>query len=61
MFVGGRIPQPLVGTNIQVIDKYYNTINNSEEIERLKFVLEYKRLLAQASYLWKTHHILSVE
>ena len=39
---------------IDVIDNYYQSINNESEVEKIKFINEYQRLLTQADNFWKT-------
>ena len=45
-------------TNIEVIENYYSAINQSQEVERVSYINEYRRLLEQATKVWnlyKTH------
>lgn len=42
-------------TNINVVDEYYKSLNNDEDIEAIKFMNEYKRLFDILERLWKAN------
>ena len=45
-------------TNIEVIDNYYEKINNSDEVERLIFINEFQRLFKQIEIHWKAQSFI---
>lgn len=50
---GKRYSKDLPKTKIDVIDNYYSSININDEVEKVAFVNEYRRLIDSASKLWR--------
>jgi hypothetical protein len=40
-------------TYIGIVDDYYKTVKTSDEIERVSFINEFRRLLESAEKLWR--------
>lgn len=47
-------------TNIDIIDSYYASLNVSDEVGRIQFTNEYRRLFDQASKAWRNLESLNV-
>lgn len=45
--------------SIKVIDSYYQSINNLDEIDRIRYLNDYERLIDQIEKIYKTHHSIS--
>lgn len=40
-------------TQIAIVDDYYKTLKTSDEVERVSFINEFRRLLESADKLWR--------
>ena len=48
-------PRKGKATCIDVIDSYYESINNQDEVDKIKFITDYQRLMEALVRLWRAH------
>lgn len=46
-------------TSVKVIDSYYKTLNNLDEVDRLRYLNDFKRLKDQIISVWNTNPIIT--
>jgi len=45
----------LPDTKIAIIDDYYKGLNQNEEVERVSYINEYRRLIEQVTQMWRRY------